>query len=117
MTDSGSALGTHVGAALGNELQIGVSIEGRLRRQLHRREPIHARIHLLVRDEQHKKGKGAEKSEKGPRGPLHRLSSSFCSTFPVHRRGRASARASAPAAPMTTAGVPAASALSASAAG
>jgi len=48
-----SALGTHVGAALGNELQMGVSIEGKPRRQLHRREPIHARIHLLVRDEQH----------------------------------------------------------------
>src|SRR5258705_3545564 len=63
-------------AALGNELQIRVNIEGRARRQLHHREPIHARIHLVLR-------------EKGPRGPLHSLSSSFLApTFPASSRTR-----------------------------
>jgi len=46
-----SALSTHVGIAFGNEFQIGVRIENRLRGQLHLREPIHTRIHLVVRDE------------------------------------------------------------------
>jgi hypothetical protein len=72
-----SALSTHVGTALGNEFQIGVRIESRLRRQLNLREPIHTRIPLVVRDDQHRKGKCAQKSEKGPRGPFHSLSSSL----------------------------------------
>jgi hypothetical protein len=70
------AFGPHVGAALRNELQIGVSLKSRLRRELHPGEPIHTRIHLMVRDEQHQKGERPKKSEKGPRGPFHSLSSS-----------------------------------------
>jgi len=64
----------HVGAALRNQLQIWVSIKSRVGRELHPRESIYARIHLLVRYEQHQKGK---RPEKGPRGPLHSLRSSL----------------------------------------
>src|SRR5712675_42035 len=70
-----ATLSTHVGTALGNEFQIGVRLERRP--QLHLREPIHTRIHLVVRDDQHRKGKCAHKREKGPRGPFHSLSSSL----------------------------------------
>jgi hypothetical protein len=72
-----SALSTHVGTALGNEFQLGVRIESRLRRQLYLREPIHTRIHSVVRDDQHQKGKCAHKREKCPRGPFNSLSSSL----------------------------------------
>jgi hypothetical protein len=42
-----------VGATLGIELLIGISIKNRPRRELHSRELVHTRIHLPIGDEQH----------------------------------------------------------------
>ena len=64
-----SALSTHVETALGNEFSF--------------REPFHARIHLVLRDDQHQKDKCAHKRERPKRSTSYFIA---CPPVLAHKR-------------------------------